>query len=86
MSYWPLEQLLETFVTLSTLNVWPLPLFMLEPLLDGVLALELGLLAEAELLALELPEMRTSSPTWLANFEVSPARVKVVPLALSFSV
>jgi len=50
------------------LKVCPLPLLMLE------LLLELGLVEEAEL-ASELPEMRTSSPTWLASFEVSPARV-----------
>lgn len=68
--------MLETFETLCTLKLWPLPLLMLEPLLDGVeLALELGLLADAEVLASELPEMRTSSPTWLASFEVSPARL-----------
>lgn len=77
--------MLETLETLCTLKVWP-PLLMLEPLLDGVLLeLVLGLLAEAELFS-ELPLMRTSSPTWLASFEVSPARLYVVPLALSFSV
>jgi hypothetical protein len=69
---------LETFDTLCTLKVWPPPLLMLEPLL-----LELGLVEEAELLGLladaellfELPVTRTSSPTWLASFEVSPARL-----------
>ena len=74
--YWPLEQVLETFETLCTLKVWPLPLLMLEEL-------ELGLVEEAELLGLveeaelasELPLTRTSSPTWLASFAVSPARV-----------
>jgi hypothetical protein len=68
---------LETFETLCTLKVWPLPLLMLE------LLLELGLVEEAELLGLledavlafELPETRTSSPTWLASFEVSPAKL-----------
>lgn len=60
-SYCPLEQVLETFVTLCTLKVW-LPLLMLDPLFVPA-SLVAGPLDVLALLEFELPVTRTSSPT-----------------------
>jgi len=67
----PLEQVLEIFFTLVTLNV--LPALVAEELL---LELELGLApAGDELAAPSEPFTATSSPTCLLSLESSPCRL-----------